>query len=47
MLVVHLGNIGHCELSLQTSSSVKCFNHSVIYDAQLRVETYAILIQAI
>ena len=29
MLVTHLGNVWHCVSSLQTSSSVKCFNHSI------------------
>jgi hypothetical protein len=29
MLVIQLGNVWHCEFSLQTSSSVNCFNHSI------------------
>ena len=29
MLVAHLGNVWHFEFSMQTSSFVKCSNHSI------------------
>jgi hypothetical protein len=40
MRVAHLGNVCQCESSLQTSSFVKCFNHSINFDAKLIMKIY-------